>query len=255
MLMARQARKKSATGIYHVIFRGINKQVIFVDDEDRQKFLECLQYYKANGQYLVYGYCLMDNHIHLVIKETEEDISCSMKRLGVRFVSWYNRKYKRCGHLFQDRFKSESIENEEYLLTVLRYIHQNPLKAGLVKDLESFTYSSYGEYIKKGPIIERDFVLALFSSQPAEAVNAFKKFTLAASEIKCLDEYDSFLLSDEDVKKLIQKEAKVEIPTALQSMEKAERDGLLRKVKAVKGISTRQIARLTGISQSVISRA
>jgi REP element-mobilizing transposase RayT len=99
--VARQARRKSQSGIYHVILRGINKQVIFEDDEDREKFIECLRYYKDICLYRIYGYCLMDNHIHLLITESKEDIGKIMKRIGVRYVSWYNRKYNRCGHLFR----------------------------------------------------------------------------------------------------------------------------------------------------------
>ena len=101
MIMTRQARQKSQSGIYHIILRGINKQIIFEEEEDRQKFLECLGHYKLICQYQIYGYCLMDNHVHLLIKESEQDIGSIMKRIGVGYVSWYNRKYNRCGHLFQ----------------------------------------------------------------------------------------------------------------------------------------------------------
>ena len=85
--MARQARQQSQSGIYHLILRGINKQVIFEDDEDRGKFLWCLRYYKEPGQYQVYGYCLMSNHIHLLIKEGKEPIATTMKRIGVSYVA------------------------------------------------------------------------------------------------------------------------------------------------------------------------
>jgi len=122
--------KKKCSRIYHIILRGINKQVIFEDDEDREKLLGYLQYYKEICNYIIYGYYLMDNHIHLLIKEGKEGIGNNMKRIGGSYVAWYNRKYDRIGHLFQDRFKSEVVESDEYLLIVLRYIHQNRLKAG-----------------------------------------------------------------------------------------------------------------------------
>ena len=134
--MARQARQQSQSGIYHLILRGINKQVIFEDHEDRGKFLWCLRYYKESGQYQVYGYCLMSNHIHLLIKEGQEPIATTMKRIGVSYVSWFNRKYERCGHLFQDRFRSRPVESDEYFLTVLRYIHQNPVQSGETEKAE-----------------------------------------------------------------------------------------------------------------------
>ena len=92
--MPRQARQQSQSGIYHLIIRGINKQVIFEDEEDREKFMLCLQYYKGISQYTIYGYCLMDNHIQLLIKEGGEPIAKAMKRIGVSDVSWFNRTFR-----------------------------------------------------------------------------------------------------------------------------------------------------------------
>ncbi len=85
----------------------------------------------------------MGNHIHLLLKEEKEELGIIMRRIGSSYVYWYNWKYKRCGHLFQDRYKSEAVEDERYLLTVLRYIYQNPLKAGLVKDIGAYKLSSF----------------------------------------------------------------------------------------------------------------
>ena len=128
--MPRTARTKSESGIYHVMLRGINQQVIFKDEEDNRKFLEVLNDCKAVSGYKLFAYCLMGNHIHLLIKVEKEDLEQIFKRIGGRFVYWYNGKYSRGGHLFQDRYKSEPVETDEYFLAVLRYIHQNPVKAG-----------------------------------------------------------------------------------------------------------------------------
>ena len=145
--MSRQARKPSESGIYHVMLRGINKQQIFIDEEDYEKFLWVLKDTKEISEYKLYAYCLMDNHIHLLIKVEKEPLHIIFKRIGNRFVYWYNAKYQRIGHLFQDRYKSEAVENEEYFLTVLRYIHQNPLKAGICENVSDYKYSSYNEYL------------------------------------------------------------------------------------------------------------
>lgn len=142
--MPRGARKKIASGIYHVMLRGINRQVIFEDDEDREKDLQCPEEYKALSGYTLYTYCLMGNHLHLLIREGKEPLEMIFKRIGARYVFWYNWKYKRSGHLFQDRFKSEPVDNDIYFLTVLRYIYQNPVKAGLCKKAEKYPWSSYG---------------------------------------------------------------------------------------------------------------
>lgn len=145
--MSRYARRKSKSGIYHIMLRGINRQDIFEDDEDRQRLLETIKHYKTVSDYEIYGYCLMSNHVHLLLAEKEEPLSLAIKRISSSYVYWYNWKYGRCGHLFQDRFKSEIVEDEGYLLTVLRYIHQNPVKAGLVKDVKEFAWSSHHEYL------------------------------------------------------------------------------------------------------------
>src|SRR6056297_3473731 len=122
-IMARKPRRKSETGIYHVMLRGINKQRIFEDKQDYQKFIDVIKKTKETSDFNLYSYCLMSNHIHLLIKETEEELGEIFKRIGARFVYWYNSKYSRTGHLFQGRFKSEVVESDSYLLTVLRYIH------------------------------------------------------------------------------------------------------------------------------------
>lgn len=120
--MPRQARVRSITGIYHIMLRGIDKRDIFLENEDKLKFLECIERAKAKGNFKVLGYCLMDNHIHMLLKESEE-IGTSIKRITVGYVGWHNKKYDRTGHLFQNRYLSEPVTTEEYLLTVLRYIH------------------------------------------------------------------------------------------------------------------------------------
>ena len=126
--MPRVAREKSKTGIYHIILRAVNRQIIFEEDEDAIKFLETLERYKETSGYEIYAYCLMGNHVHILLKEGKEDLGVTMRRIGASYVYWYNWKYERVGHLFQDRYKSEVVETEKYLLAVLRYIHQNPLK-------------------------------------------------------------------------------------------------------------------------------
>jgi putative transposase len=252
--MPRQARQQSQSGIYHLILRGINKQVIFEDDEDRERFMWCLQYYKELSQYKMYGYCLMNNHIHLLIKEGKEPIAKTMKRIGVSYVSWFNRKYGRCGHLFQDRFKSEAVESDEYFLMVLRYIHQNPIKTGEVKKIATYHWSSYREYLGENRLVDTDFAMGIFSPEPEIAIDSFRRFMNEKAEDIGIMVHGTYKLTDQEAKLAIQKTAKLTIPAELQTMEKGKRDEILRQIKQIDGISTRQIARLTGITQSVIVR-
>ena len=107
--MPRQARIKSESGIYHIMLRGINGQQIFEDEEDNQKFIEVLKDFKAVSEYSVFAYCLMGNHAHLLMKVGAEELEKVFKRIGGRYVYWYNNKYRRRGHLFQDRTKANRL--------------------------------------------------------------------------------------------------------------------------------------------------
>ena len=169
--MPRTAREKSESGIYHIMLRGINQQNIFEDEEDNKKFIDILERYKTEIDYKIYAYCLMGNHVHLLVKEGKEELSNTMKRIGTAYVYWYNWQYGRKGHLFQDRYKSEAVENDRYFLTVLRYIHQNPIKAGLVKDIETYEWSSYKEYIGEKGIVDTDFVLSMWDTDRDKSVS------------------------------------------------------------------------------------
>ena len=140
------------------MLRGINKQLIFEDEEDYDCFLEILRECKELCNFKIYAYCLMGNHVHLLIKAQENNLETIFKRIAGRYVYYYNVKYQRVGHLFQDRFKSEPVEDDAYLLTVLRYIHQNPVKAKLCKKVEEYCYSSIGEYLCNSEIVDGQFI-------------------------------------------------------------------------------------------------
>ena len=130
ILVPRAPRIKSKSGIYHILMRGINRQTLF---EERKIAQYLCKPYKDTEicKYKLYAYCLMGNHLHLLPIEGKEPLETVMRRICNSCVLWYNKKYGRVGYLFQDRFKSEPVEDEAYFLTVLRYIFQNPLKAGV----------------------------------------------------------------------------------------------------------------------------
>lgn len=133
--MARQALVKSATGIYHVMLKGLDGRNIFLDDVDRSVFMEKSNKARETGGFEFYAYCLMDNHVHLLIKEGEE-LGTNIKWITVGYVQLHNNKYGRTGHLFQNRFNSEVVEDDQYLMMVVRYILHNPIKAGIITRLE-----------------------------------------------------------------------------------------------------------------------
>lgn len=251
--MSRKMREKSNSGIYHVMLRGINRQTLFEDDEDRQRFIDTMGYYKTISGYSLYGYCLMDNHVHLLIREMDENISMGIKRISSSFVYWYNQKYNRCGHLFQERYKSEVVDNEGYFLTVLRYIHQNPIKAGIAKDMEQYPWSSYREYIGIASITDIDFALEIFSTDRAKAIELFKKNSKEEREEQCLEIREAIRVSDEEIIAHMKKLG-IQTVNQLQILDKMKRNDVIREIKRIEGAGIRQIARITGISRSVISR-
>jgi len=247
--MPRQARKKSESGIYHIMLRGINQQQIFEDTEDYDKFIDVLKDCKAICEYEIYAYCLMGNHIHLLIKEGKESLEQIFKRICGRFVYWYNIKYRRVGHLFQDRFKSEPVDTELYFFTVLRYIHQNPTKAGLCKQVHDYRYSSYLEYINVNDLVDTDYVLGLAT------IEEFIGLNNQTVDINCMDVSEKVVkrVTDEQAKNLIRKYTKCENVAQFQSLDVKTRDKHLKKLRE-KGVSIRQLSRLTGISYSVVRK-
>jgi REP element-mobilizing transposase RayT len=251
--MPRRPREKSSTGIYHVMLRGINGQTIFKDNEDYEKLIQTIADYKKVCEYEIYAYCLMTNHIHLLIKEGKDELGIVFRRIGASYVHWYNWKHKRNGHLFQDRYKSEPVEDDKYFLTVLRYIHQNPIKAGIENDIKEYPWSSYNEYLGKDGICDKKFALVFFADDEKGALELFKKFNSKENDDKCLDYEESIRIDDIEARKIIIKVAGIDDISQIRSFEKEKRDKVIKKLKN-RGLSIRQIERLTGISFSVIRR-
>ncbi len=255
--MPRTARKKSNTGINHIIFRGINHLDIFLEKDDFKEYLYRLNKICTNYKLELYAYCLMGNHIHLLIKEGVEDISASLKRLSVGYVQWYNKKYKRCGHLFQDRFLSEPVEDDGYLLIVSRYIHLNPVKAGIVRKPEDWEWSSCRDYysLKKSiALINRELILGYFTLDLKNAISEYKEFMKEDNNDKCM-EYKKVNKTDDEVYKIVTQLMGGEPVHSLMSLEKNKRDKIVAKVKKMEGITQRQLARVLGISQNIIFKA
>lgn len=243
--MARQARKKSESGIYHIMLRGINRQQIFEDEEDRERFLETLDNYKDLCGYTIYAYCLMGNHVHLLIKEGKEDLTLVLKRIAGSYVYWYNWKYHRCGHLFQDRYKSEPVEDDGYFLTVLRYIHQNPVKARICKKAEDYEYSSIREYLSFPVLVDTDFALSIITKEQ------FVSYHEEENDDCCLEMDNQFRLTDEEAKALIKKISKCKTVSEFQLLDRDTRNACIHKLHD-KGLSIRQISRLTGLSKKIV---
>ena len=250
--MPRTARKKSESGIYHIMLRTINRQDLFEDDEDRERFIETLAFYKEKSGYKIYAYCLMINHIHILLKEEKESLALILKRISSSFVYYYNQKYSRCGHLFQERFRSEPVEDNSYFLTVLRYIHRNPIKANIIETIDAYQWSSYNEYVKGSKIVDVKFALDIFSNNQADALRSFVQFNNEDNKDKCLEYKDTRRINDDEAREIIKDIAKINNISELQHYDKEKRDETIRRMKEIEGVSIRQIARITGLSYNLV---
>ena len=262
--MPRQARESSGTGIYHVMMHGINHQNIFEEQEDYYQFLNTLDMmalsYEPDGtpagrNYILYAYCLMSNHIHLLIREREDTIGMAIKRIASSYVYYYNHKYSRDGHLFRERFKSEPVNDMSYFLTLLRYIHQNPLMAGMVERVKDYEFSSWGEYNDKDstlfPLCDTRTVL---SRIPFNDLDELVNDPLS-DDIVCLDIEDASKgrPSDDQVMLLIKEKTGATNGSAFQQLPADIKKSVLVELKNRRA-SLRQLERLTGIGKSMIYR-
>lgn len=252
--MPREARKKSKTGIYHILLRGQNKQIIFQDNEDYMQFLQVLNESKAKSDFQIYAYCLMDNHIHLLLHEFDEEIGTVMRRIGSSYVYRYNWKYRRCGHLFQDRFKSEEVETDAYFLTALRYIHNNPVKANITNTAANYRWSSYNEYLNKTGITDTDFALNIFGDSNDKAIVNYMSHHEQRNEDRCLELDEHLRLNDEEALDIIKTKCLIENSIQLKEFEREKRDYFIKLLKK-EGLSSRQLERLTGIKRSIILKS
>lgn len=251
--MPRQKRQKSETGIYHVILRGINKQIIFEDVEDYKKLLGTIESYKKKCGFKIYAYCLMGNHIHLLIEVGSESLGCIFRKIGSKYVLWYNKKYQRSGHLFQGRFKSEVVENEQYFFTLLRYIHQNPVKGQIVKHVKDYPWTSYEAYMKGSGLCDTQRVIEYLSLDLDKGRVMIQEMLNALTDEKCLEYDDAYTMSDANASTLIKELTDLERTKTIGELDQKERNLLLFHLKG-KGITYKQMARLTGVTFSVIKQ-
>ena len=237
-------RKKSEGNVYHIIVRGTGRQLIFEDDEDRALFVKRLSETCAEQGGVILAWCLMANHVHLLLQRDIEVISACMQRIEASYAKYFNKRYDRAGALFQGRFTSVPIEGDEQLLTTVRYIHQNPVKIGQPYDNP---WSSYREYLSEPSIANTEFILSIFGS-----ARAFAEFH--GSRGSRPSDIPRSRLTDAQAKEAIVRILGDISPYELRCMEQLRRDALLRSMKR-EGVTIRQIERNTSIGRSIIARA
>ncbi len=244
------AVKKRNGNISYYVKRGIDKRNVFLERKDKEKFIHYLFRAKELGNFELYAYCLMDNHVHLLMKEGEE-IGISIKRIAVGYVQWHNSKYDRTGHLFQNRFKSQIVNNDSYLISVARYIHQNPIKAKLVKDIKKYQWSSYIDYINsyndEKVKVDVELIKAYFKT-----IESFEEYMKEANNDEFLRDETKKKFTDEEVKIIIEKAFYKKDITKLS---KGERDIIIRDIYKLTGASIRQLSSVMGMGRGIIQKA
>ena len=244
--MPRAARGISSTKIYHIMTRGNNKDTIFLSIEDYDKFWSLIDKKQIEKSFYLYAWCLMPNHAHLLLKEKNETISNAIGSILNSFAYWYNHRYNRIGHIFQDRFKSKPVEDDIYFLRVMRYIHRNPLDGNLCGRMEDYPYSSYAYYFTGDRYKDGDLILNLMKKED------FKQYHFEK------DDENDFLnmntpneLMHEDIINLVKGTGLVQSLSEVNKLSREHRTKVIQTLLQA-GVSYRKINEVTGVSLSVI---
>lgn len=257
--MARIPRSITVSNYYHVMIRGIGHMNLFYDDGDRIHFLRIVSRYSKEVKINIFAYCLMDNHVHFLLKADVNEMSLFFKKLEVSYAYYFNGRYEHVGHLFQNRFQSQPIDQERYFIVALKYILLNPENAGICS-WRDYRWSSARAYLYdniRNPLTDTKY-----------AINCMGGRNELVDFITDEDVEDEFcilngwvepqmprkLLPDAELVEIIKKTCKVMSPIDLQNMERSERDRCLSALKR-QGASVRQLERVTGINRGVIGRA
>jgi len=176
--MARKARIHIPGGVYHVMLRGNGGQDIFLSDEDYCRLFLLLQEGTERFRYRVHGFCCMTNHLHLILQVSDVSLSQGLQNLSFRYTQWINRRHDRRGHLFQGRYKSLLVDGDSYLLELVRYVHLNPVRCGMVNDPDDYPWSSHHAYLgqENVPWLTTGWVLGQSAKDRMEAKRRYATF-------------------------------------------------------------------------------
>ena len=191
--MARKLRVEVEGGLYHLIARGNDRKDIFHSHADRQRFLGLVIKEKIRSPFFLYAYCLMTNHIHLLIERQMDTIGNIMQRVLGGYSRYYNRRHKHIGHVFQGRHRSILCQSDRYLGELVRYIHLNPVRARMVSQPEDYQYSSHRAYLglEQDDLTDVDPVLRLFGSKKEKARENFEAYVAAGIGAEYAEDFDS----------------------------------------------------------------
>jgi putative transposase len=185
--MARKPRIEFEGALYHVITRGNQRQRVFRGRDDYERYLKILGNYKIQYDYVLYAYVLMGNHVHLLIETKEKPLSKILQGINQSYTIYFNKRYGMVGHLFQGRYKAILCEKDAYLLSLVKYIHLNPIRARVVKSFEEYPWSSYRDYVgrvRKEGIVDTEPVLKMFSEDRGRARRLYRDYMGGGEGVK-----------------------------------------------------------------------
>jgi len=192
--MARKPRIHYSGALYHVLVRGNNREKVLLDETQKSKYLNILAFYKKKFDFKLYAFCMMDNHAHLLIEVQDVSLSQIMQQIQQVYTQWFNRKYNRTGHVFQQRYKAFLCDKDNYLLQLIKYIHNNPVKANMDRGIE-YKWSSHVHYTgkEKSNFVDISNVLSMFSENKKEALKQYSQFIYCDSEEEIkYEDYEEF---------------------------------------------------------------
>lgn len=248
--MGRSARAVSETGFYHIMIRGSGKQIIFEDDRDRTRMVETLKRYLKMHRCEIHAWCLMDNHVHLLLHDPHGNMSDLMHAFETSYARYFNDKTGHVGHVFQDRFRSVPIADERQLLATVRYIHENPLDMG--RDPRTYRWSSYREYLG-----EPEIALRITSTAAVLEIAGGHEQLVDLHEDEGQPRYAPITgrdMGDDESRRAIDWLLYPISAASVKTLPSNQRNAALRRLRAA-GLSIKQIGRITGIGESTISRA
>ena len=240
-------RRLSLTGYYHLIMRGNNKQVLFEAPDDYRFFISRLGRYCHEGKIGISAYCLMENHVHILAHDPEAAFPEMMRKLGISYTKYCNERYERVGHMFQGVFLSEPVNDERYLLTIFRYILNNPKAAGICP-ADQYRWSTYKGFFRESTVLDLDFF-----REKLPTSEAYREYIMTSNDDECM-EYTKPVHDDNWAREVIRDRLCIKTGIELQTWDKPKRDGAFRLLSDA-GLSLRQMERLTGIGRKVISRS
>jgi len=229
--MARKPRIHYQGALYHVIVRGNNRAYIFKSGENKEEYKKIVSKYKKRYRFKLYAYCIMDNHAHLLIEVGDVPLSKIMQGIQQVFTQHYNRKNKTTGHVFEQRYKSYLCDRDVYLLSLIRYIHQNPVRSKLTDGI-NYQWSSHQEYIGILGLADANFPLSLFAHHKNKATKRYLTF---------MDEMET-----KEVKSMI-KEEEIEVDKNIEERYKIAKDALIKIIEEVTEI---KMGRIKGNTKS-----